>query len=212
MDTKKLIGMIIGVTLFAALIAGATFAWMTFSASVTNGTQNIQSRNFTFSYTNGSAITNLLPLTPTPARNSITAGNGYLTLSVTKANTAAKSNSFKIYLHRTTWGVTLTGGIRYAVCKSNTATNCDNSSTSEIPSTTGSEWVKYGTVANGTDATNAGFLLYEDTSTFSTDSSATGNYYIYFWIDSSVITADNLSTIDGKTLNGYVYAEATQSE
>ena len=212
MDTKKLIGMIIGVTLFAALIAGATFAWMTFSASVTNGTQNIQSRNFTFSYTNGSAITGLLPLTATPARNSVTAGNGYLTLSVTKEATSAKSNSFKIFLHRTTWGVTLTGGIRYAVCKSATAANCNNSVATAIPSTTGTEWVSYGTITNGTDTGNTGFLLYEDKTTFNTDSKVTGNYYIYFWIDSSVITADNLSSINGKTLSGYVYAEATQSE
>lgn len=40
MDKKKLIGTIIGVTMFAALIAGATFAWLTFSATITNGSYN----------------------------------------------------------------------------------------------------------------------------------------------------------------------------
>lgn len=212
MNTKKLIGMIIGVTLFAALIAGATFAWMTFSANITNGAQNIQSRNFTFSYTNGSAIEKLLPLPAAPARNAITDKNGYLTLTVTKEASSAKSNSFKIYLHRNTWDVTLTGGIKYAVCKSATAANCNNSVATAIPTSTGSEWVKYGTITNGTDSAGDGFLLYEDTSTFNTDSKVIGNYYIYFWIDSSIIDATNVSSINGKTINGYVYAVATQSE
>ena len=41
MDRKKLIGTIIGVIFFVALIAGATFAWLTFNANVTNGNYNV---------------------------------------------------------------------------------------------------------------------------------------------------------------------------
>ena len=51
MDKKKLIGTIIGVTMFAALIAGATFAWLTFNATITEGTYNAASMNFLVDYT-----------------------------------------------------------------------------------------------------------------------------------------------------------------
>ena len=59
MDKKKLIGTIIGVAMFAALIAGATFAFLSFTATVTNSTYNGTSMNFLVDYTKGTAITGL---------------------------------------------------------------------------------------------------------------------------------------------------------
>ena len=45
MNQKKLIGTIIGVLFFAVLIAGATFAWFTFSVNVSNGNYNAATGN-----------------------------------------------------------------------------------------------------------------------------------------------------------------------
>ena len=56
MDTKKLIGTIIGVTLFAVLIAGATFAWLTFGTTVGENTYQGTSMNFIVDYTQGTDV------------------------------------------------------------------------------------------------------------------------------------------------------------
>ncbi len=59
MNTKKLIGTILGVIMFAALIAGATFAWLTFGVTIGENVLAGNTVNFVIDYTNGSAITTL---------------------------------------------------------------------------------------------------------------------------------------------------------
>lgn len=59
MNTKKLIGTIIGVIMFAALIAGATFAWLTFGVTIGTNVLAGNTVNFVINYTNGSAISTL---------------------------------------------------------------------------------------------------------------------------------------------------------
>lgn len=210
MNTKKLIGMVIGVILFAALVAGATFAWLTFAVDVTNSTLTGSSRNFTFTYEEGTAIDELLPLSQTPARNSITAGKGYVTVSASKADETPRASSFKLILNVTSNDIGIDGLIRYAVCRSNTVTDCDNTVSTAIPTagTDGGPFVAVGTITNTTGAQE----LYNDTTTFTSERAATGNYYIYFWIDASIITEANFSSAEGKTFAGNIYAEATQGE
>lgn len=60
MDFKKLIGTIIGVTLFAVLVAGATFAWLTFGTTIVSDNINAaNTMNFLVDYTKGTAIDNI---------------------------------------------------------------------------------------------------------------------------------------------------------
>ena len=56
MNTKKLIGTIIGVTMFAVLIAGATFAWLTFGTQVTDNQYVGTTIQFLVDYTKGNAV------------------------------------------------------------------------------------------------------------------------------------------------------------
>lgn len=209
MNTKKLIGMIIGVTMFAALIAGATFAYLTFTANVNNGNYTgITTKNFTFTYNNGTTISDLLSLSKTPALNSITAGKGYIPLTVSKTATSVPSNNFTIYLKRSTWQVGLTGAIRYAVCRATAVSACGSS----VPTGTNSNWVAVGTITNAEDSdTDKGFALYTDTTTFNVTTAASTSYYIYFWLDASIINDSNISQVNGKKVSGYVYAEAIQT-
>ncbi|MBQ9854246.1 MAG: hypothetical protein IJO57_04355 [Bacilli bacterium] len=210
MNTKKLIGMVIGIILFAALIAGATFAWLSFTANITNANLTGSSRNFTFTYAQGTAISELLPLTQTPARNAITSGKGYITVSATKTANTPRASSFKLILNITETEIGVPGLIRFAVCRHATASNCNNSVATAIPasgSTTGN-FVAVGTVNNTTGTQ----ILYNDTATFTNAGAATGHYYIYFWIDASVINEDNLASAEGKKFAGHIYAEATQGE
>ena len=53
MDKKKIIGAIIGVTLFAVLIAGATYAWLSAAVDVNNGIYQASTGNFLIDYNGG---------------------------------------------------------------------------------------------------------------------------------------------------------------
>lgn len=59
MDTKKTIGAVLGVVAFIALIAGATFAWFTASATVTNATYNGTACSYALTVTGGNISTSL---------------------------------------------------------------------------------------------------------------------------------------------------------
>ena len=66
MDKKKLMGLIIGIILFAALIVGATFAWLTYAINVTNGNYNVETSCFDVNYENGADISGTLNMVANP--------------------------------------------------------------------------------------------------------------------------------------------------
>lgn len=209
MNKQKLIGTIIGVIFFVALIAGATFAWLTFNATVTNGTYDGTSLNFTYTYAGGNAVSSITMLGATPARNSIKDTAGYIVLTASKAANTAKASSFNIKLHKTSSSITPESVIRYAVCKG-TAANCDNTVSTTIPSTTNDTFVAYGQL--GTWDGSSDITLYSDTSTFAAEGAASATYYVYLWIDGSLITSENQSSIIGKAFSGYIHASSTQTD
>ena len=208
MDKKKFIGTIVGVIFFVALIAGATFAWLTFNASVTNGNYAGSTLNFTYNYTTGTDVTKINILTATPARNAITAGTGYVALTASKPAGSAKASKFDLILKKTTNEIGVSNVVKYAVCKSATATDCNNSASTAIPSATNTTWVALGTISTGTtDQT-----LYSDTSSFAAEGAATANYYVYFWINGDAIITGNQNQVVGKSFAGYIYAKSEQTD
>ena len=208
MDKKKIIGTIVGVIFFVALIAGATFAWLTFNASVTNGNYAGSTLNFTYNYTTGTDVTKINILTATPARNAITAGTGYVALTASKPAGSAKASKFDLILKKTTNEIGVSNVVKYAVCKSATATDCNNSASTAIPSATNTTWVALGTISTGTtDQT-----LYSDTSSFAAEGAATANYYVYFWVNSDAIITGNQNQVVGKSFAGYIYATSQQTD
>ena len=208
MDKKKFIGTIVGVIFFVALIAGATFAWLTFNASVTNGNYAGSTLNFTYNYTTGTDVTKINILTATPARNAITAGTGYVALTASKPAGSAKASKFDLILKKTTNEIGVSNVVKYAVCKSATATDCNNSASTAIPSATNTTWVALGTISTGTtDQT-----LYSDTTSFAAEGAATANYYVYFWINGDAIITGNQNQVVGKSFAGYIYAKSEQTD
>ena len=208
MDKKKFIGTIVGVIFFVALIAGATFAWLTFNASVTNGNYAGSTLNFTYNYTTGTDVTKINILTATPARNAITAGTGYVALTASKPAGSAKASKFDLILKKTTNEIGVSNVVKYAVCKSATPTDCNNSASTAIPSTTNTTWVALGTISTGTtDQT-----LYSDTTSFAAEGAATANYYVYFWINGDAIITGNQNQVVGKSFAGYIYATSQQTD
>lgn len=208
MDKKKFIGTIVGVIFFVALIAGATFAWLTFNASVTNGNYAGSTLNFTYNYTTGTDVTKINILTATPARNAITAGTGYVALTASKPAGSAKASKFDLILKKTTNEIGVSNVVKYAVCKSATATDCNNSASTAIPSATNTTWVALGTISTGTtDQT-----LYSDTTSFAAEGAATANYYVYFWVNGDAIITGNQNQVVGKSFAGYIYATSQQTD
>lgn len=194
MDNKKLIGTILGVIAFIALIAGATFAWLTITANVTNSSYSIKTMNFSVNFTKGTNVTEV-PIVVTPTTTNTKS------LSV-KANkiTGSAPGKLTIYLNtaNTTSQTLLTSGVlHYAVCIG-TCTGTTNLSVASNVSSTGSVT---GTVTN---ADSLKLALLSDTEL---QSSAT-TYNIYFWLDSATVD----ETIMGETYTGYISAEAQQHD
>lgn len=207
MDKRKLIGTIIGVTMFAALIAGATFAWLSFTANVENSTFNGKTKNFIITYNGGSAVTDMLQ-TKTPTTSVLTKGN--LTVTASKTANSAKASDFKIKLHVNSNTLT-TKSIVYAVCKDAcpneinlaTVSGTGNSTTA----TCGSAGISCGTISGG--LSNADIVLHTDTQTFNTlEAVSTTSYKIYFWLNPATMVTNDL----GKKIDAYIYATATQGE
>lgn len=181
MDKRKLIGTIIGVTMFAALIAGATFAWLTFNATVTNATYNGTTMNFLVNYTKGQDISSMPQLvTATPETATSLVINA-------KKNTNSVDGYLTVKLTSTsTTSITTSGAVNWALCKG----ECSGSFTDAK--------------ATGTVTATSTISLWTDDTIIQADPGT--DYYIYFWLDSAIITSDHI----GQTYSGYIHASATQ--
>ena len=162
MDTKKVIGAIIGIGAFVALIAGATFAWLSNTVGITNGTAALGTTNFYVNYTKASNITSIkVTASPSPSTTTlaqVTAGLG----------SSSVPGTITIYLNRTSTAnaIVNNGFLKYSYCVGTCSgtTFADNT----------------GTVGTGSKvALVSGEQL----------SSSAQNYNIYLWIDDSVDTS-----------------------
>ena len=115
MDYKKLIGTIIGVTLFAVLIAGATFAWLTFGTTlVSTNVNTANSMNFIVNYTKGTNIEDI----PMVDSKLVTPSQTSSLVVVMKKNTNSVDGHGSISLTTTSTGSLTTKGIvRWAICR-----------------------------------------------------------------------------------------------
>lgn len=131
MDTKKLIGTIIGVTLFAVLIAGATFAWLTFGTTLGENTYTGTAMHFVVDYSKGTDVPYLPILDSKSAKPGVTdsgtVGISETTLGanessglviVMKKNDGSTDGHAMIQLSVTsTTPLTGDGVVRWAICR-----------------------------------------------------------------------------------------------
>ncbi len=184
MNKRKLIGTIIGVVAFAALIAGATYAWLTNTLGVSNEVYNVASKNFIINFTKGTDISNGVPILA-----SATAGTAK-NLNV-KAGLASGSTPGKItiYLNISSIDTNLKNdSIKYSYCKGTCSGTTFADNTKSLGSSSGN---KIAIVTN-------------DPVTSTTQTT----YNIYFWLDGSKIGDAQL----GKSFSGFISAEASQTE
>lgn len=190
MNQKKLIGTIVGVLFFAALIAGATFAWFTFSVNVSNGNYNAATGKFSIDYVGGGEIRSAPIVTTGTPENA--------TVKQITAKLSNASISGKITIKLTTSStnlLTTSGAINYAICKSESETSTCTTDFSNA-------------VATGSITESGEKILYADTKDLTT---ATRYYFVYFWIDGSKVTAEMVGDSDEKKYTGYIHASGEQT-
>lgn len=203
MDKKKLIGTIVGVVFFVALIAGATFAWLTVVPTITNGTATGGTTNFIVEYTKGSNVTGLQILDSTTVATTSMTGvsTGKTTVKAYRlANNADGNLTIKLITTSSNALVGASGPLRYAVC-SGACTLTGNAATSVTSSTTG-------LLAKGTVTSTTQNLVVSDGIATSEKS-----YDVYLWLDQATIYGNSdtyLPNGAGLTYSGYISASAVQ--
>lgn len=198
-NKRKLIGTIIGVIFFVILIAGATFAWLTYTANVNNGVYNTTTMNFLVNYQGGTDISNLPMYSGDVSASTFSAASiSPITVQASKQNL---DGTLYLKLHTAddtgSNSIAAAGCIRYAVC---VGTACSGASTTAFSQITG---VSTGLIDSADFDTNRDIVIYEGPLT-----STTTNYNIYLWIDNELITNSEI----GQTYSGYVHAFAVQDE
>ena len=132
MDRKKLIGTIIGVIFFVALIAGATFAWLTFNANVTNGNYNVRTGNFLVDYQGDTELTDIKTLSNVTAANVATSGATKVTVKAAKKTADSANGTLTVKLTTTSTGDTAldlsSGVLKYCLCSTSSSCNFINNS------------------------------------------------------------------------------------
>ncbi len=217
MNRKKLIGTIIGVIMFGLLMAGATYAWLSFNANIVNATYNGHSVNYWVNYTNGTHIQDIpiLSATATPTNTqkaTITAikpvGSlvDHLNIHLTTELEEAEDKILSSDAADDNDGVHL---IHYALCKNTCSSNFTSAvATGTINNTSFSS----ASIAAGATET---LDIYTDTTAFegtNTNTAITTQYQVtytmYFWIDAAELENRHI----GKSYYGYIHASANQAD
>lgn len=213
MDKRKLIGTIIGVMMFALMIVGATYAWLTFSATVTNATANGTTLKYIVNYTKGNNITDIPilsnPTTTTATQVTVKATRpvGSIADNITLKLTTESATSLNLVNPKGSDGTP----IRYVVCEGycgateNEVVNLSNIINSPTTTKTGGT-VIVETNDNG-DVINRTMSIYTGSIPGSSTQSGTVEYKIYFWLDASSLVDNHV----GKKYSGYIHAESVQS-
>lgn len=184
MSKRKLIGTIIGVVAFAALIAGATYAWLSNNLGVNNGVYNVASKNFVINFTKGTDISNGVPILATA-----TAGTAKNLNVKAGLATGSTPGTITIYLNISSIDTNLkNNSIKYSYCKG----TCQNTDFADHTNSIGSS------------SGNKIAIVTNDPITSTTQTT----YNIYFWLDGSLIGDSQL----GKSFSGFISAEAQQTE
>ena len=212
MNTEKLIGTIIGVIAFVALIAGATFAWLTATTVINNTVYTGTSKNFIINYNGSANISGFKEITSgsattaaiTSAASAEVADDAWAAVTASKTNNDAPASSFKIKL-AVTENTLATNAIAWAICKGDCPTNVSLAAISGGSAICGVGVTNCGTITGGSLTE---VLLYDDIVTFNTDNAVSETTYnVYFWLDSGTLSNNDM----GASFDGYIYAEATQA-
>ena len=182
MEKKKLIGTIIGVIAFIALIAGATFAWFTYSITLNKAGYNFTSSNFSIVYGHGTDITGIKMLSAEPSTITTGAANGEVTLSAKTTGTI--TGTMTVYLNVTAGSTIITKqALKYIMC---------------VDTTTVSASCTKNTVTVNNNVATLGTVPVNST---------LKNIHVMLWLDAAKVD----QSLDGTSFSGYISASAEQT-
>ena len=205
MDKRKLIGTIIGVTLFAALIAGATFAWLTFAVNVTNGTYTANTMEFKITYTKGNDLND--PENPVPI---VGVGNKTTAIGTgLSAYRTANSPDGLMYFKMSTETnnlLTTSGVLKYAVCLGTASAGSCTADFTTANVATDANLLAVGSVDIDGITANTDGEYTVTLHSLSTIPTAQTYYWVYYWMDGATYNNDMV----GLEFDGYIHASAEQ--
>lgn len=187
MEAKKLIGAIIGVIAFIALIAGATFAywqWTSNSAQRTNIKLNVASSVPMGASLDGGGSIQVANLAPASCTNSTYALKKEITLTYyneTPQNASIRGTLTLSNPHQAHAGTLRLNNLHYALT---TGTNAGNSCTSGTIVVGGNNSA-FPAFTNGTKIINDIQLKVAQANSGTAQNQLTETYYLWVWIDSS---------------------------
>lgn len=190
MDKKRLIGTIIGVIMFAALIVSATYAWLSFTANVVNVTHQGTTLDYWLDFKKGNDLSDM------PILISPTTSNTASLVLTAKRPKGSIADNITIYLTTTsTNSLSASGAVKYAIC--------ENECSSDFSNTT-----IRGVVKTGETDQTVSIFTGELSGTTNSSNNPEHKYYIYFWLDAETMN----NSLLGQEFNGYIHAESTQDE
>ena len=220
MDKKKLIGLIIGIILFAALIVGATFAWLTYSINVTNGNYNVETSCFDINYENGADISGTLNMVAGPLNGRSTT----ISIGINEGcNVTAKGkielviNSISSKLYATTTAHCENTETLETLTNYNNQTNCETNEGNTVLTRvwTTDAALKYAIyqetfsgipIKVGRINQSTGTIILHDNFQLNVGSST--KYYIIIWLDGNIADSQYVN----QSFSGYIKASAIQQE
>ena len=220
MDKKKLIGLIIGIILFAALIVGATFAWLTYSINVTNGNYNVETSCFDVNYENGADISGTLNMVANPLNGrstTISIGINEGCNIVAKGKIELVINSISSKLYATTTAHCENTETLETLTNYNNQTNCETNEGNTVLTRvwTTDAALKYAIyqetfsgipIKVGRINQSTGTIILHDNFQLNVGSST--KYYIIIWLDGNIADSQYVN----QSFSGYIKASAIQQD
>lgn len=179
---KKYMVLIVGLVSLGLLLAGGTYAWLTFNANVENGTYNADSTCFMIDYSAGGAITGTLFQSSTPKGGL----SGSVTMKIKSSCSASGTGNIKLNVGTDTSSLLLSddGALKYAVYEN----------------------INSNPVSSGTISSTGDMNLYSNFA-LAGPSEAAKTYYIYVWLDGNIADNDYVNL----SFSGNISASATQT-
>ena len=158
---NKYVVLVVCIIMFGLLLVGGTYAFLSFTATVTNATYNGTSTCFIVDYDEGDAITGVMFQSSTPKGGL----SGSVTMNIKSSCSVAGTGTIKLNVGSSTGSILLSeGALKYAVYEN----------------------INSNPVASGTITSTGNKDLY---SGFALSMTAK-TYYIYVWLDGSIADND----------------------
>lgn len=226
-NKRKKILLVVGIILACVLVAGGTYAYLTFSVSVTNGTisGNVECFEIDYSILNDASATDSSQITGTlfPSKGASGGLSGKVSININASCNVTGTGTLYLNVDSGTSTTLVQTVADHCENKTTLETLNDYTTSAECTADSSRMWVSTGTglkyaVYSSADATgtplNVGYITGSDIggdipiySEFDVNSTVS-SYYIFIWMDGYITD----STYTELPFGGYIHASVLQNE